>query len=702
MQKKIYVLAVAAALLQPAAVLGETTDNAPAGAVVMKEVVVTATRDAEEMRFVPANVTVINPEDIQEAGASDISTLLEMKANIHVKSYNGNRSQAFIDLRGFGENGYGKTLVLLDGRRMNRVDMSGINWQQIPLQMIEKIEVVRGPGNVLYGDAAVAGVINIITKKGYDAQGINYTLQAGEHGSHAEQFGLLGNNGRYSYSLNAEVQHDDGWRNRSTFDTKGAGLNLAVDVNDSSSVSVGGSFVKMEFEMPGALTREEMTINRTQIQPARSWFIPLWGGYTNSTPAHFANEAENEYINGNLLFEKDMDRFGEFELQLVYGRKELTTDMVSGWLPSQYNILTLDTVGFTPKYIFNSNPAGLANKIITGIDYYRETLTVDQFLDQARSQKAWISEVEKESVGWYLHDEFTASNSLIISLGGRIESAAFEGDKVMLLGGGFGAAFPATKKTHQQNAFDAGITWLPSERVKFYGKISTVFRYPFTDEQVNYYGLNDGFNSGLEPESGRSVELGSHYSSTDNWGVGMTLFQIDMEDEITWDMVSNKNINLDQTRHRGLELETNIKPNDQVDLEVMYAYHLAESTNGVYKGKELPMVPNQHASVQLDYRPVENLHVISGIVFVDGAYLGNDFDNSSDALDSYTVVNCKVEYLVKLHGNPVKLFAGVSNLFDLEYETIGFENDPNNGGAPADTFYPAPGREFFGGISGSF
>ena len=134
--------------------------------VTMEEVVVTATRDKQETRKAPANVTVITAEEISKSGATTVVEVLDKLESIQFRTYSGNSSQAMVDMRGFGgENPFGKTLVLLDGRRLNRTDMASINWMQMPVNNIERIEVVRGPGSVLYGDAAIGGVINIITKK---------------------------------------------------------------------------------------------------------------------------------------------------------------------------------------------------------------------------------------------------------------------------------------------------------------------------------------------------------------------------------------------------------------------------------------------------------------------------------------------------------------------------------------------------------
>ena len=90
------------------------------------------------------------------------------------------------------------------------------------------------------------------------------------------------------------------------------------------------------------------------------------------------------------------------------------------------------------------------------------------------------------------------------------------------------------------------------------------------------------------------------------------------------------------------------------------------------------------------------------ILYVGSSYLGNDFDNSSEKLDSYTTVNLFLHYSGAWEKMKTTAFFGIKNIFDEEYETIGFENDPNDGAAPADTFYPSPGIELTAGVSMAF
>ena len=143
------------------------TSSVCAEDVRLEEIVVTATRYEEKIPDVPAHVTIITDEDIKNSPAQDIPDLLSTEAGIHVYDIGGNRRNLAVDLRGFGETALLNTLVLIDGRRINEADLSGVDWFQIPVDRVKRIEIIRGGrGSVLYGDNATGGVINIITKEG--------------------------------------------------------------------------------------------------------------------------------------------------------------------------------------------------------------------------------------------------------------------------------------------------------------------------------------------------------------------------------------------------------------------------------------------------------------------------------------------------------------------------------------------------------
>ena len=128
-------------------------------------VVVTAGRLPEEVRLLPASVSVITQGDIARSAARTLPELISGEVGFTTKDFYGNNAASTsLDLRGFGVTGPQNTLILLDGRRVSDFDLSGVHWAAIPLASIERVEIVRGSGAVLYGDGASAGVVNIVTR----------------------------------------------------------------------------------------------------------------------------------------------------------------------------------------------------------------------------------------------------------------------------------------------------------------------------------------------------------------------------------------------------------------------------------------------------------------------------------------------------------------------------------------------------------
>src|SRR4030043_987550 len=108
-------------------------------AAVLEEVIVTATRYEEKLTIIPANVSCISEGNIKNSTAQNIPDLLRTEIGIYVNDITGNRRTFTVDLGGFGETAPSNTLVLVDGRRINQVDLSGVVWTQIPLERVERI-----------------------------------------------------------------------------------------------------------------------------------------------------------------------------------------------------------------------------------------------------------------------------------------------------------------------------------------------------------------------------------------------------------------------------------------------------------------------------------------------------------------------------------------------------------------------------------
>jgi iron complex outermembrane receptor protein len=156
--------------------------------------VTTASKEPEQVWQTPAAIYVLTQEDIRRSGATSIPELLQLVPGVEVAQVDSDHWS--VSIRGFGAVLASKILVLIDGRSVYTPLFAGVYWeaQATPLEDIERIEVIRGPGGTIWGDNAVDGVINIITKSSEDTHGILVSAGGGNADQHMETVRYGGGN----------------------------------------------------------------------------------------------------------------------------------------------------------------------------------------------------------------------------------------------------------------------------------------------------------------------------------------------------------------------------------------------------------------------------------------------------------------------------------------------------------------------------
>jgi iron complex outermembrane receptor protein len=653
-------------------------DDAP---VTMEEVVVTATRDKQETRKAPANVTVITAEEISKSGATTIVEVLDKLESIQFRTSSGNFSQAYIDMRGFGgDNPYGKTLVMLDGRRLNRTDMSSINWLQMPVNNIERIEVVRGPGSVLYGDAAIGGVINIITKKGKGEPKFNASVLMGSYGLNNERASVTGATDKWTYAVTGENNFNFGYRERSKYSAQSGGFDVGYTASDLLNVSLGVSFNKTDYQMPGALTKLQMEQDRRQYQPG-----------------HSDDDGSEKYTNVNLGIKSFWGSWGQLEINFLYGKKDLQSNMAS-WYSYKYSDTNADTYGITPKYILAKEIFGFQNKVIVGVDYYNEPYKKDFYNDRERTDKLSTADLARESLGYYIRDEFSILKNLILSSGYRSEYTTISGSNTDMSTPS--NSFTDTKNTYTAEAYEAGLTFLWGNKSKAFAKYATVYRIPFFDEIASFNGFGGNpFNTNLKQEKGVSMEAGTEFYPLENLKIVLTIFRMDMKDEILYDATLGANTNTDPTRHDGAEVSLSYLWPKYLKLYGNYTYHKATFEDGLYNKNELWMVPQHMANAGVEIYLPYNITLRPEIQYVSDCFLSGDYYNNAEKLEAHTLLNFYAYYKPTFGKLRLTAFFGVDNLADVKYSSFGL--DYEQWGGP-NFYYPMPGITFKGGLSFEF
>jgi iron complex outermembrane receptor protein len=636
--------------------------------VTLEEVVVTATRDVEDVRKVPASVTVITKEEIDESHVETVVDLMRDRVGTVVRDFYGTGKKASVDIRGYGETASLNTLVLVDGRRVNEIDLSGVDWTQIPLDQIERIEIVRGAGSVLYGDNAVGGVVNIITRRPEKPFAFQVGVSLGSYNYNNETGSVSGKWGPLSAILGFGYHATDGYRDNGLLRDKNIGGNIIYDLNDSVTFGLSGAFFRSKEGLPGGLTQTE---------------IDLLGRRATLTPDNQAN-TDDGY--GNFGMKIRLWDAGRIEADLSYRDRQL--DNVLDFPLDFYQYTderSLKTWGFTPRYLLEKPIGRFANKFTFGVDLYRSDSEVNSetvFLGFPSSNE---SDIIKKDLGLYFYDEFSILENLNLSLGYRYEWATYD----------ISQKNPDLEDTtnYGEPAWNVGLTYLVDKSLSAFISARRSFRFPTTDELILVYPVAR-VNPAMKPQTGYDYEAGLRYALTDKIEAGITGFWINTTDEIFFNPVTFVNANYPKTRRLGVELTGRATPLSWFSMWANYGYIQPLLLGNVFDGNDIPGVPRNKGSIGADVGPFKGFLFTAKANFIGSSYLISDFANRFGKQGEYYTVDLRFSYTWK----GLNAFFGVNNVTNQQYSQWAVTNATGT----RQLYYPSPERNYIGGISYSF
>jgi vitamin B12 transporter len=213
------------------------------------DVFVTATRTPINKKNVIADTTTITEEEIERAGSSSLTDLLQRQPGIEIYNSGGQGKVSSLHIRGSESD---HVVVLIDGLRVNQVTSGLTAFENIPLSQIEKIEIVRGASSSLYGAGAIGGVIQIFTKKGVSGFKPYAAIGYGRYDTKTAQAGIRAGNGSTNYAINISSLSTDSFSayktNNPIFNDKDGydNLSLSGSINHkfNQDNSIGINFIK--------------------------------------------------------------------------------------------------------------------------------------------------------------------------------------------------------------------------------------------------------------------------------------------------------------------------------------------------------------------------------------------------------------------------------------------------------------------------
>ena len=630
---------------------------------MLDDVVVTATRYAETVESVPASVSVVTEQDIANSTARDVPDLLKTEVGLHVYDITGNGRSFRVDRSGFGETASLNTLVLVDGRRVNNPDLSGPDWTLIPLDRVARIEIVRGSrGSVLYGDNATDSVINIIIKTGGDGLSFGAEGAGGSYNTWSPSAYVSGSHEGLSYALSGRYYESDNYRENSDTQEGDIGLNLGYIFGDLAKVELSAGYHEDDTGLPGSLRQSELDAcvdRRDSTHPDD--FADTRDSYVQLDPEIFF--LENSYFKLPLSYRnRQVDQFASFSGGEFQGNTEID------YLSASPQILVQEPIGRLTNTLTLGFDYHKADEDITNVSLFFGSLDIGEF------------DLEKTNYGVYVHDEIYPMERLALSAGYRWDWVDYGFSPV--------ASDTDDEMDYYEGVATTGLSYRFLENSYLYFSFNQGFRYPVLDEIFSFF--TNTINAYLRPQTSDDYEIGVRHHFTDNIYANLNLFRLNISDEIFFNPSTYANENLDAaTRQDGIEISAGYDAGP-FRLGGAYTYRNSEILDGEYAGNQVPNVPWHQASLDLVWRPREDLTLAVNGIYVGERYLESDFANDFEKQDSYTLVNVKVRY----NWQKYTAFLDLNNVFNEEYSAYGvlatFPVEP--------AYYPSPEFNLYAGL----
>lgn len=602
-------------------------------------VVVTATRFPDTKRDLPVGVTLISADDLRKSASSNLGEILAQFGLLHIRD-NAGFPNPQVDLRGFGITGDQNTLVLVDGVRLSENELATAQLNSIPLDAIERIEIVRGGGAVLYGGGASAGTINVITRRARPGEAGAYgSLRGGGYGTRELRAGVRRMGEGAGFSLDLSNESTRGYRRNNEYrQTNAAGLLEAREGDTRAYLRLAAAW--QDAHLPGALTEAQIGADPRQ----RGAFLGVVGrDDTTLTLGGSGRSGRHDWA-----------------ADLAWRSKEAPAHFTG--FDSRTRV---DLWSFLPRGKLRFDAAGREHDVALGADLedwqYDNDNTFGRRTGQQTNQAA------------YALGNFWLGARTRLVLGARLQHSRLE--------------LTPDSAGHRLSAYEAALRQRLAGGWSAYGKLGTSFRLATFDD-ICFAACGGPL---LRPQKARGAELGAEREAR-GARLRVALFETRLDDEIYFSPLVFDNINLSPTRRRGLELEAAGPASSALELRGGLALQQAVFRNGRYggvdvSGRDIPLVPEMIATAGASWSLAGGRRLN-----VNGRYVGrqrydNDQANSfARRMPAYGLVDVKLEQRAGRYDFAIE----VRNLFDKSYYSYGTWN-----GATSFTAYPQAERALY-------
>ena len=578
----------------------------------LSQVIITASKFSKKASETGKVVTVINRAVLDRSMGKDLAQLLTEQTGIVINGATSNPGKdKSVFLRG-AKNDY--TVILVNGVPVT--DPSGVggafDLRLFPLEQIERIEILKGAQSTLYGSNAIAGVINIITRKGADKPAQLYgNFSGGSFGTFKSNAGLSGNADKVSYNIGF-VHHE----------TKG--------ISEAKDTTQAKSFDKDGFLQNGLyLNIDGEVIKGLHIKPYFRYNF-YKGSFDDDSYKDAANKYKSSLLSTGAAAQYD---FSKGAVVAQYGYDEIFRDYKSS---------------FPSTFEGRSNNAELYGhvnlaehfQLLAGLDYRKQ-----QSLDTNANPKNPKFHITSPYLSFFVKN-LAGFN---LEIGGRYNKHSKFGDNF---------------------TYSINPSYLLNEQVKLFINVASAFKAPTLSELYGQWGANPD----LKPEKSKTYEGGVQVSLLDNkLDARVVYFSRNIKDVIAYGPAFSY-INLNKQKDHGIEIEPTLHINKDLQLKLYYAFTDGEVTTNI-AGKDtsyfnLLRRPKHSFGINAGYQLTPKLFVSTNLYNYSKR---TDMDFTSwpvreVELKSYLLWNAYAEYAVVT--NRLKLFVDFKNITNADYEEV--------------------------------
>lgn len=610
----------------------------------MNEVVISATKTLSNSVELANSISVIDSEQISNSNSNNVFDVLRNETGISFTRQGGNGTLSNLYIRGANSS---HTLVLIDGVEVNLTnDPGGVyDFSALPIDNIDRIEVLRGPQSTLYGSDALAGVINIISKKGTGSPKFSLLTEGGSYNSYKAQLGVNGSLQKLNYSVALSRTGSDGFSVAS--EKYGNTEKDGYTFNNISSIL-------------GYNISENVAVNfYTRFTKSKSDY-DQFGGAFGDDPTYVFNQEEFSVRGEGKVKSLDGKWNQKLGLSFIRNVRKYSYDT------SASNIFYSHSLYDGRKYKLdwqNDFQLNESNLFTSGVDFEYEEMSSEYFFLNYVGLPDYASIFplkNSKTIGGYIQDQFNLENMFFASAGIRYDHHNQFGSQITYR---FAPAFLITGTS-----------------TKIKATVGTGFKAP---SLFNLYDPTYG-NENLKPEKSFGWDVGAEqFLSKENFSIGVTYFDNKFSDMFGFDNVTFKTININKAETNGVEVFTKVILFNHLTLKTNYTYTKAvdKSENTPDFGKKLLRRPENKIGLLIDYSFFQKANINAELIWV-GSREDFDFSNFTRVeMKNYLLTNFAAHYNLF---NFLRLNIRIENLLDTDYEEV--------------FGYGTAGLSFYGGI----